>query len=295
MLDRGRRQKSFPSTCSNMEKELIFLKLGGAAITDKTRPETPRSDVIRRAAREIKAAAREARDFRLLLGHGSGSYGHPVAQKYGVHKGLAGQADWQGLAYTQAAAARLNRLVADIFLEEGIPVFPLQPSASARCLEGELVSLEVEPIREALDRGLVPLIWGDVAFDEVRGSCIISTEIIFAYLAFHLKPTRILLAGDMEGIFSHDPQKVPNASLIPRISLEDLPKLEEVLGGPQGADVTGGMAEKVRRMALLVQNQPNLQVRFFSALIPGLIQKALIDPQSSIGTLLEAPGASRQI
>ena len=36
--------------------ELVFLKLGGSLITDKAREATPRSDAIRRVAREIASA-----------------------------------------------------------------------------------------------------------------------------------------------------------------------------------------------------------------------------------------------
>lgn len=268
-------------------EKLTFLKLGGAAITDKTRSDTPRPEVIRRAAQEIKAA-REAKGIRLLLGHGSGSFGHPVAQKYGVHEGLADKTDWSGFAYTQAAAARLNRLVTDIMLEEGVPVSSIQPSASARCRDGQLVAMEVEPIHKALGHGLVPLVYGDVAFDETRGSAIVSTEALFAYLAPILQPTWILLAGDVEGIFSGNPQKESNARLLPRLTPKDSAQLENALGKPKAIDVTGGMAEKVRQMALLVEEHPQLRVRFFSALIPGLIQKALIEPEVPVGTLLDA-------
>lgn len=265
--------------------DLYFLKLGGAAITDKTRPETPRRDVIRRAAQEIKSA-RQTKGFRLLLGHGSGSFGHPLAQKYKVHEGIGHEGNWSGFVQTQAAAARLNRLVTDIMLEVGIQVFPVQASASARCRDGELIHLETQPILEALERGLVPLVYGDVAFDEKRGSAIVSTEALFSYLAPLLEPSWILLAGDVQGVFSPSPQNQPTAHLLPRLTPKDMPNIEKALGGAEGSDVTGGMAEKVRRMISLVEKHPNFRVRFLSALVPGLIQKALIDPEAPIGTLL---------
>jgi len=66
--------------------ELIFLKLGGSLITEKSVRETVRREVIERAAREVKEALEEG-SFGLLLGHGSGSFGHYPARKYGVHKG----------------------------------------------------------------------------------------------------------------------------------------------------------------------------------------------------------------
>ena len=58
-----------------MTDELVFLKLGGSLITEKSRPYTPRHDVIERLAREIERARGEGRGVRLLLGHGGGAVG----------------------------------------------------------------------------------------------------------------------------------------------------------------------------------------------------------------------------
>ena len=53
--------------------------------------------------------------------------------------------DWRGYAETSAAAQRLNRLVTDALLSEGVRVVSLQPSASARCHDGELVEMAIDP------------------------------------------------------------------------------------------------------------------------------------------------------
>ena len=185
--------------------ELVFLKLGGSLITDKRTPLKPRRGVIRRVGREIREALDKSAGLQLLLGHGSGSFGHPVAEKYRVQEGLAASDDWWGYAETAAIAARLNRLVSETLLAQGIPALPLQPSASALCHDGRLVRLDVAPLQEALKRGLVPVVYGDVSFDTVRGSAVISTEQIFAYLAPYLQPSRVILAAHVDGVFTADP------------------------------------------------------------------------------------------
>ena len=108
--------------------ELVLLKLGGSVITDKNNPFTARGDVIRRLGREIRGALDERPDLQLILGHGSGSFGHVVAQKYRTREGAVHEDSWRGYAETAAAAARLNRLVTDLLLEEGVPVVSYQPS-----------------------------------------------------------------------------------------------------------------------------------------------------------------------
>ncbi len=264
---------------------LIFLKLGGSLITEKSVRETARRGVIERAAREVKEALEEG-TFRLLLGHGSGSFGHYPAREYGVHEGL--REEWWGFAETGAVAARLNRLVTDIFLKTGVPVISFQPSASGQCRDGELIRLEIEPIREALDHGLVPLVYGDVAFDEERGSAIISTEEIFAYLSSHLLTQRIILAGEVEGVYTGDPEVDPQARLLERISPADLPQLERALAGSPTVDVTGGMLAKVRIMCRILERQPSLEVRFISGKKEGFIKRALLHPSAHVGTVLRA-------
>ena len=264
--------------------ELIFLKLGGSLITDKNQEETARQDVIRRAAREVRCALDRDPELRLLLGHGSGSFGHFVAQRHGLLE--EGPPNWQGYAETGAAAARLNRLLTDIFLAEGVPVVSIQPSASAHCWDGELINMETEPIELMLHHGLVPLVYGDVALDKVCGCTIISTEQIFAYLAHHLEPARIVLAGEVEGVFTADPLRDESAQLIPEIWRHNFDQVERMLAGSHGVDVTGGMLTKVRIMHALVQGQPELKVQLISGQQPGMIRRALLEPDCDEGTII---------
>ena len=60
----------------------FFLKLGGSLITDKSQPYTARLEVIDRLAQEILQARQENPGLLLLLGHGSGSFGHTPAHQY---------------------------------------------------------------------------------------------------------------------------------------------------------------------------------------------------------------------
>lgn len=267
--------------------ELILVKLGGSVITDKRRAATARPQVIARLAREVYEARELRPDLRLVLGHGSGSFGHVVGAKYHVHRGLGDGESWWGYAATAAAAARLNRLVTDAFLEVGVPVLSLQPSASARCQAGRLVEMEVEPLRLALQHGLVPLVYGDVAFDSVQGCAIISTEAILAYLARRLHPKRIVMVGAVDGVYDRDPMRDSKARRIPRITTATLPQIEAQLGDSYGTDVTGGMLTKVRAMVELVAAGDVERVHLVSGLREGVLTRVLLDPQAAEGTVIE--------
>lgn len=269
--------------------ERVFVKLGGSIITDKQRPSTPRRDVIKRLAVEFKAALEARPGLCVVLGHGSGSFGHVVGDQYRVRQGIAAGQSWWGYAATGAAAAQLNRIVADDFLAAGVPVLTVQPSASACCRDGRLVEMDVRPIREALCHGLVPLVYGDVALDDERGCTIVSTEQIFAYLAQHLRPERMVLVGEVDGVYDDDPLANPRAVRIPRITPDDLHSLQAHLGGSYGVDVTGGMLAKVREMVDLVAQGSTGSVHLISGQRQGALTRALQSGAPGEGTLIE-PG-----
>lgn len=267
---------------------LQFVKLGGSLITDKGRAYTARPRVIRRLAEEVLRSLDLDASLNLLIGHGSGSFGHWAAERYGTHRGVSTLAEWTGYAEVAAAAARLNRVVTDTFLESGVPVLSVQPSASARCRDGELVHLETGPIHQALSHGLVPLIYGDVALDEVRGGTIVSTEDLFVYLADELKPERILLASDVAGVLE------PNGEVIAQITPEDVPELGDVLSGARGVDVTGGMADKVKRMVELVRRHPETTVHVLTGAQEGLLGQCLLERRLDAGTRIWSPDSESE-
>lgn len=266
------------------QSELVFLKLGGSLITDKTRRETPRLDIIARVGLEIARALEACPNLRVVLGHGSGSYGHYAAQEHGVHRGHL--KDWRGYAATSAVAQRLNRLVVDSLLERGVPVVSVQPSASALCRGGELIEMMVTPIEVLLDRGLVPLVYGDVALDEEQGCAIVSTEQILAYLAQRLCPSRMVVAGDVNGVFSADPQRDDEASHIPVVSSLNVDQVTRLLTASSCVDVTGGMAGKVRILFQLIESQPLLTIQLISGMREGAVEASLKGETGGEGTLL---------
>jgi isopentenyl phosphate kinase len=270
---------------------LLFVKLGGSVITDKIRTATPRPEIIERLAQEVKAAQAKRPDLRILLGHGSGSFGHVVGRKYRIRQGITdeqpGARNWWGYAETGAVAARLNRLVTDIFFQVGVPVLSVQPSASACCRGGKLVAMGTYAIRQALRHDLVPLVYGDVAFDETQGCTIISTETVFAYLARTLHPARIVMVGEVNGVYDRDPLADDAAALIPRITPQTFDDVQALLGSSHGVDVTGGMLSKVREMVTLVAQGDTQRVHLISGTRDGALVRVLLDARAREGTTIE--------
>jgi isopentenyl phosphate kinase len=255
------------------DSELVFLKLGGSLITDKHQASTARPDVIRRLAQEVAEALKIKPELRLVLGHGSGSFGHHAAEKYGTRLGVHSPRQWHGFGEVWLQASALNRLVVEALHAAGLPVVCFPASAAAVAAGGKVSSWDVTPIGKALAQGLLPVVYGDVVFDSKLGGTILSTEDIFGYLAGALKPQRILLAGLEEGVYADYPA---NSQLLTEVTPASPGSWRASLGGSAATDVTGGMASKVAQMLELVEQLPGLQVSIFSGQPSGAVKKALL-------------------
>lgn len=253
----------------------VLLKLGGSLITEKSQPQTAREPMIHRLAGEVAQACQEDPDLRLVLGHGSGSFGHPVAGQYQTQRGASSQSDWRGFAEVWASANLLNRLVIDALREAGLPAMGFPPSASAICEGGEIVEFSSEPIQAALDHGLIPVVQGDVALDRTQGTAIVSTEQVLVTLAPRLGARRLLLAGREAGVYRDFGEK---AELMAELGPEGLSTAG--LGESAEIDVTGGMAAKVRLALDALRTQPEMEIRIFSAEAPGSLYRALMGEPS---------------
>lgn len=266
---------------------LTFLKLGGSLITDKDTPHSSRPDVLARLANEIVQARAEHPDLPLILGHGSGSFGHVPAQKYGTRQGISSPQGWQGFVEVWREARALNHIVVEALNASGLPVLAFPPSAAVIAREGKPVRWDLAPLQAALEARLIPLVNGDVIFDEKIGGTILSTEDLFLFLAQRLHPRRILLAGQEEGVWADFPSRT---HLIPRISEINFPQIATQISGSASVDVTGGMLEKVNSMLALSDyeqkcNSPSdFYAMIFSGMIEGNVKRALCGEQ--IGTVI---------
>ncbi|MDY6873823.1 MAG: isopentenyl phosphate kinase [Chloroflexota bacterium] len=265
------------------QSNLIFIKLGGSLITDKNKPMTARKGVIRRLTQELAEFRQAQPERRILVGHGSGSFGHTVASRYNTQNGVRTDEEWLGFAEVWAAARQLNQIVMSSFAEAGLPTISFPPSAGMITVEKQIQSWDLAPIRQALAHGLIPVVQGDVIFDSALGGTIFSTERVFQHLAQALHPAQILLAGADPGVY-RDPAAPED--IIPTITPDTYPAIRSTLSGSQSPDVTGGMLAKVELMLALVEADLGLSVRIFSGAPSGALSQALTGEQ--IGTSLHA-------
>ena len=281
-------------------QELVFLKLGGSLITDKTQPYTVRLDKLADLCTQIARSLQTQPSLHLVLGHGSGSFGHTAAKEYrtrdgptplplpptstkmgGVARRAEGGGYWRGFAEVWYQASSLNRYVIQALHEAGIPAMTFSPAASVWSENGQVAEWDTSQIKVALENGIIPVVHGDVIFDRAKGGTILSTEDLFEHLAQELQPERILLAGLEEAVWADFPARRHNIEVLTRESFNEI---SSGVGEASGADVTGGMQSKVMQMLALVEQIPGMRALIFSGEGEGYVEKAL--KGENIGTLV---------
>ena len=159
--------------------DLIFLKLGGSLITVKNKPRTVRQDILPRLAGEIAQVWRQRPSLHLLIGHGSGSFGHVPAKKHHTRDGVSTRQDWLGFVEVWKEAAALNHMVMEALHAQGLPAIALPASAGLVSANRKTYQWDIYALYQSLTSGLLPVIYGDVVFDREIGGTIFSTEDLF--------------------------------------------------------------------------------------------------------------------
>jgi len=263
-----------------LKGELTILKLGGSVITRKDKPLTPNTHAIKRLAEEISRADCKP----LIIIHGGGSYGHPIAKKYGIAEGFKDKSQIFGVSETHEAMMCLNDLLVRILLEHSLPVFSFSPSSFIVTRNGRIQTLNEEALKAALESGLIPVLYGDVVFDVEKGFAILSGDQIAAALAIRLNAERIIMGIDVDGLYDSDPKINPSARLIDEISLKNLTTIVRQIGGSQVPDVTGGMLGKILELRSAVER--GVRALIINALSPDNVYKAL-KGEDVIGTRIK--------
>ncbi len=228
-----------------MAKENLYLvKMGGSSITDTTKEKVAKREVIARLLTEINNAKKNS-NAKIIIGHGAGCFGHNQAKRYNVSSGLKDNESVKGATLTREAVQELNKIVVDAGIELGLPVLGFSPSGFAVCKSKKIVDGMTSPLSHSIGNGFLPIVHGDVMTDLDQGASIASTEEVFRFVSSQMKPDKIVLGTDTDGVFDSNPQTNPNAKLIEFIDGKNIAYAMECAGGATKTDVTGGMHSKL--------------------------------------------------
>ena len=230
---------------------MIILKIGGSILTNKDSIESE-IDVgsLKRIASEIKRSMDKS--FKeLIIVHGAGSFGHPPAKEYRIGEKFDESEFPQkriGFCKTQNAVKKLNMLICEALIEEGVPVVAVPASSFMTAHDKRLNDSDLEMFNRYLNKGFIPIIYGDVVLDDELEICVISGDQLIQYLARNLNPERVVLGTDVDGVYNKNPKTNDDAVFFDKFSsLDDLDTFE----GTTNVDVTGGMVGKIKELLYL--------------------------------------------
>ena len=258
----------------------IVLKLGGSVITYKDKVSTPNLKAIERLAGEISQSNIKS----LILVHGGGSFGHPVAEKYRIHEGYNDPSQIPGFYKTQKAMIELNFLVMNALIKHNINAAVIQPSSCLITMSDRIQNLKIKPLKKMIELGLIPVLHGDAVFDSIKGFTILSGDQLVSLLAQEFNASRIIIGVDVDGLRAEAPEINPLANLIERITLNELKTNKYGIKGSRTIDVTGGMKRKMTELIPAIER--DIPAMIVNAKKPLRLYKAL-KGEEVIGTTIE--------
>lgn len=235
---------------NNMKKSIVFIKIGGSLVTDKTKPFLIKKKALANICLEIKKALKLNK--QLIVGHGAGSFAHIPAKKYQTHKGIISKKSYRGIAEVADVAAQFNRIIIKKLLDTGVNAVSISPLSTMVANNHQLKNLCSASVENLLNLGLLPVLYGDQILDAKIGCTIFSTEKVLGFLALRLqkkgyKIEKMIHCGQTNGVYDE------NGKTIELINSKNFENYKKVLGGSGGIDVTGGMIHKVEESLCLAK------------------------------------------
>jgi isopentenyl phosphate kinase len=255
-------------------KKLYILKIGGSVTTFKNKKAPGiRKKLLSQISQNI-AKAKKEKNFDLIIVHGAGSIGHQIAKKYQLSKGAnSTPKGWSGSIQCQLANQKHDLEIAQIFIKNQLQISSIH-TASIIIQKNKLIkTIFLNTISEAISKNCIPMLYGEMVFDEKLGMTICSGDAIVPYLAKQLNADKIFYASDIDGVFDADPYQNKRAAIINEVCLSNISNLAK-LSSSHNLDVTGGLAGKINNLSFLL-NSKTKNAEIFNGLHPENYYKIL--------------------
>lgn len=222
--------------------------MGGDVITDKTTPFSVKKRIISQLIKEIKQNYQIQKN-KLILVHGGGSFGHPIATKYHVQEGLGDlpSQNQKAIIETHNAVLRLNSIIIEEFALNNLPIFSLAPVSQFFMKDQELIFTGLSQIESLLELNIIPILYGDILLHSPLNCSILSGDRIISKIcesSLQNKIKKVIFLINEDGLLKNynHPSMMPE--IIEKIAFNE--KIDPILSTNENKmDVTGGMQGKI--------------------------------------------------
>jgi isopentenyl phosphate kinase len=214
-------------------QKLALVKLGGSVVTFKDKALSANTQAIDDISHALARI-----EMPTIIIHGGGSFGHYFSVQYDMHT-KAAPYDPHGVSIVHESMMALNQIIVNSMIKAGANPYSVSPSVFTR---GHLVS--ADKVRQLLDMtrksNVTPVTFGDVVYMGARKYSILSGDALMSLIAKVLKPSRVIFATNVDGIYRDmDTKEIVNELTTEANHFVEFSKIP-------GADVTGGMQRKVK-------------------------------------------------
>jgi isopentenyl phosphate kinase len=148
--------------------------------------------------------------------------------------------------FAKYGVSRLNRMVIEALLREGVNACSVNPSSIITAENGKVESMFLDSITGMLQMGVTPVLFGDIVYDKVKGCQVFSTEDLFEIVIRKLLLKKyaietVIHLTVVDGVLDNQ------GRVIPHIMKSNFEEVKKLLYKAHGYDVTGGMLHKVQK------------------------------------------------
>lgn len=263
--------------------ELWIIKLGGSIVTEKqTGVPAMRKQLVEQLCNHIALFLAANPTIGILLLHGAGSIGHPLAKEYGLSDSPLDQRRTFGMAKTALAMRRLSNVIALVLQARDVPAIPLQTSSMFyRDENNQLIFASQAILEHMIAAHSVPVLSGDVVSTKSNTSSIASADELAVICAKACNAKRILFATDVDGVYENFPPSA-DETYLRHATRDDIQRIITQTNMPHHAqDVTKGMKGKLGALVSL----QDAEVSIFNGLDPKNLELAL--NSQPVGTTIQ--------
>jgi isopentenyl phosphate kinase len=226
-----------------MDSNLLIIKLGGSVVTFKDKPLSPNYegiDEILKVLGEIK------KNFKIIIVHGGGSFGHYWSVKYDMHTKPYPYSDL-GVSVVHESMIKLNHVIISKFIESKLKPYSVQPSAFVFNSVADPARIH-DILAMTTGNDLIPITFGDVIHTSENKFSILSGDTIMSMLCTELHPDFSIFTTNVDGLYND----MNKGEIVREIQVDKKDNDNIFLKGEMqkdnpasSFDVTGGMKRKI--------------------------------------------------